>query len=64
MTLTPADRNSPVWRAIEQHYTDRLATLRAKNDAKQDAEATAYLRGQIAECKLILSLADDKPVAT
>lgn len=61
MKLTPAERTSPAWRTIQTYYVERLASLRARNDMPKSAEDTAYLRGQIAEAKLILGLGEDDP---
>lgn len=60
-TLSPADRRSPVWLAIEAHLTERLATLRGRNDGDMTPEKTAHLRGQITEVKALLTLAQDRP---
>ena len=59
--LTPADKGSPLWRALEDHFRDRLQSLRAKNDAPLTPAQTEYLRGQIFECKAFLGLAEDRP---
>ena len=64
LILTPADRRSPLWLLLEAHYTERLATLRAQNDADKPADKTATLRGQIAEVKALLDLAKDRPSVT
>lgn len=51
------DPRSETWRALEAHINERLATLRAQNDAiTLDGNSTAVLRGRIAELKSILSL--------
>ena len=47
--LTPADRMSPLWRALHEHLTNRLAT----------PEKTARLRGQIAEVKALLAMNEE-----
>ena len=60
-TLAAGDRINPLWRAIEAHLTDRLATLREQNDSDKSPDKTAHLRGQIAEVKLLLALAEDRP---
>jgi hypothetical protein len=60
-SMTPADRQSAVWLKLKEHYTQRLNTLREQNDGKLDAEATAKIRGRIAECKLIISLGKEEP---
>ena len=59
--LSQADKSSPVWRALEQHYAERLQTLRAKNDAALTPEQTERIRGQIFEVKAFLGLADERP---
>ena len=60
-TLTPADKASPLWRALEAHYTERLQSLRMQNDASLLPERTERIRGQIFECKAFLGLADERP---
>ena len=62
-TIAAHERSSPLWRNLADYYTERLAMLRAQNDIPQDADKTAYKRGQIAECKAILALADELPSA-
>lgn len=58
-------RATPLWAALEAHYTERLATLRAQNDAPgMSPERTEFIRGQIAECKAFLQLAQDPPSVT
>lgn len=57
--LNPSDKASPLWRALAGYYTDRLAMLRAQNDAPKSAEDTASLRGRIIEVKALLALEDD-----
>jgi hypothetical protein len=61
--LSRADKDSPLWRALEAHYRNRLQSLRAQNDATQTPEKTERLRGQIFECKALLGLAEDRPIA-
>lgn len=58
-SLSKHDRTTALWRALAEHYADRLTTLRIQNDATCDADKTAFRRGQIAECKAFLALADD-----
>ena len=53
------ERTSALWRALHEHYTARLAVLRSQNDHPNDAERTAFKRGQIAEAKAFLALADE-----
>lgn len=57
--LKQSDVHSATWNRIKDHVEKRLAMLRLKNDGQLDAIQTAFLRGQIAELKLIADL--DKP---
>lgn len=59
--LSDYERQSAFWKKLATHMTERLASLRARNDAVRSPEKTNLLRGQIAELKHLLSLADDKP---
>ena len=54
--LSESDRRSPLWLALMAHYTERLATLRARNDTPAAEAATADTRGRIAEVKALLDL--------
>ena len=51
------DFDSPTWAALHERAATRLALLRRKNDGELSVEATARLRGQIAELKDFLALA-------
>lgn len=63
--LNPLERATPLWARIAEHYTERLATLRAQNDQQGlSPERTEFIRGQIAECKALLQLAQDPPPVT
>lgn len=63
--LTLMERATPVWARLQDHYTNRLATLRAQNDQRGlSPEQTEFIRGQIAECKAFLQLAQDPPLVT
>ena len=48
---------------LKEYYTDRLNTLRAKNDDCQP-EKTERLRGRIAEAKHILSMCEPSTLQT
>lgn len=61
MILTPADRQSAIWLKLKEHYTQRLNTLREQNDGNLDAEATAKIRGRIAEARQFLALGNPAP---
>ena len=63
MKISKQDRLTPLWRELEAHYTERLASLRAQNDAMQTPEQTARLRGQIMEIKAFLDLATERTPA-
>ena len=59
--LTPADRESLLWKKIERETTARRDSLRIMNDTNLDALATAKVRGQIAGCTMILNWAITDP---
>lgn len=56
LNLEPHEVRTDLWKKIEQYFTERLEIHRAKNDQDKSDIQTAKLRGQIAECKHILSL--------
>lgn len=59
--LDEGDLISPTWRKIRRHYEARLDELRLKNDSTtHDMEATAHIRGGIAEVKRLLELATNE----
>jgi hypothetical protein len=60
-SMTSADRQSAVWLKLKEHYTQRLNTLREQNDGNLDAEATAKIRGRIAEARQFLALGKEAP---
>jgi len=55
------DFRSETWRALESMATNKLESLRKKNDGQLDELATAHLRGRIAELKDLLTLAKPAP---
>lgn len=59
LLLTTADRNSALWRKIEEHLQQHLTLLRARNDGPLDEIETASLRGQIKTLKGFLALGDE-----
>jgi hypothetical protein len=59
--LAPHERANEVWMRLEKHLADRLETLRVQNDGDQSEEATAKLRGRIAEIKALLNVGKDQP---
>lgn len=54
--LTDEDRQSPLWRRLEAHFTDKLARLRVQNDAALTEQQTSALRGRIDTLKAIINL--------
>lgn len=59
--LDDTERHSSLWRKLAEYYQQRLALLRAKNDGDLDEARTARIRGQIAEVKQFLDLAEPGP---
>jgi len=60
-TLTPAERDSALWKKIEAHYEAHILTLRTMLEGDRTPDVTAKLRGRIAEVKNLLALASDTP---
>ena len=55
------DYRSETWKALEERASNKLDSLRRKNDGQLDDLATAHLRGRIAELKDLLTLAKPAP---
>lgn len=56
------DRTSAVWKKLKPFLEARLESLRKMNDSpKRGADVTAYLRGQIAELKVLIALDKETP---
>lgn len=62
LELSPAEKRSPLWLAIVEHLTERLATARAENDTSKTVEKTEHLRGRIFELKALIALGEDRPI--
>lgn len=60
-TLTPGERESPVFKKLYAHVEKRCNELRRQNDVLRPEQETAFIRGQISFCKEILKLAKDSP---
>lgn len=60
--LTEGDLVSPTWGKINIYLTKRLAHLRNQLEQDVDERKSTRIRGQIAEVKLFLGLADDRPI--
>ena len=60
LKLNQIEASTPLWHLLRAHYEARLANLRGQNDnPNNDPTKTAFLRGQIAEVKALLTI--DKP---
>jgi hypothetical protein len=62
LILTAGEKMDPLWRKLTDHWTERLAALRAQNENNLGPDETAILRGRIKELKANLALATDSPV--
>lgn len=58
--VAPHERTSQLWLKLREHFEKRLAVLRARNDKPASVDRSNVLRGQIAELKHLLQLADEK----
>jgi hypothetical protein len=58
--LNVHDLSSGAWGKLMEHFKDRLAHLRAQNDANIGEIETAELRGRIKEIKRLMDLDDPK----
>lgn len=59
--LTNSEKQSGLWMRLENHFKDRLETLRKQNDGDLTEIQTARLRGQIATFGTLLRLGKDMP---
>lgn len=59
MIFADHEKDSIVWHKIKAHIESRISLLRAQNDNVLDEVDTATIRGQIKECKALLSLSDE-----
>ncbi len=58
MTERPTYIDDPAFNRFIEDQKKRLEKLRADNDSNLDPQQTAYLRGQIAELKRTIKLAE------
>lgn len=59
------ETHGETWREVEAHASKRLSRSLSMLEAKDcDPETTAYLRGQIAENRVLLALADKPKLTT
>lgn len=61
MLFTDFDRQSSTWMKVREHLTEKLATLRVKNDATMTQEETIRMRARIEEVKSLMKLGDEPP---
>ncbi len=61
MKLTVEETNSALWKKLADHLRGRIEMLRMRNDHHQSEDSTSRLRGQIAELKGLLGLAEADP---
>ena len=61
MKLTEAQRGTPLWRDLTEHFEKRLAALRTLNDQDASETTTAKTRGRILQIKEFLALALPTP---
>ena len=60
LKINQIEASTPLWFSMRAHYESRLSNLRAQNDnPANDPAKTAFIRGQIAEVKALLTI--DKP---
>ena len=64
MKLSLAERESALWRKIEEEMNSRLQVLREKNDGNHDASTTSEIRGQIRQIKEVLAWGQIDPQIT
>lgn len=60
MKFTKQELSSSAWMKLEAYLREKLVALRAQNDGDMSLEATARLRGRIAQVKFILALGEDQ----
>ena len=61
MRLNFEERNSALWFKLNEFMTERIDTLRRKNDGMLDEITTASIRGEIRALKELVALATDPP---
>ena len=60
MKLSTLEKQSAAWLRLDAYMNEQLKSLRLQNDGELSAEATARLRGRIAQLKTILALGEDR----
>jgi hypothetical protein len=61
LKITPDDSHNPLWHKIEAQLKNRLASLRSQLEGPKELDETNRIRGGIAEVKLMLNAAAEKP---
>lgn len=59
MVLERSDFKTTTWKRLSELLNERLFDLRKMNDQQHEPIKTATIRGQIAEVKRILALAEE-----
>lgn len=60
--LTPAEKNSALWRKLAKYFDDSLLAQRERNDViTNDEHKTAVIRGHIEFLKRVIALGDEPP---
>lgn len=62
MGLTSYDFDSPTWKAIKAHFTERRDFLRKMNDAPMSESDRGQLIGRIQEVKALLAMEEQAPL--
>lgn len=54
--LAEGEKQSPLWKRLEEHFGERLEHFRSRNDGPLDPVQTANLRGRIETYRDLLAL--------
>jgi CRISPR/Cas system-associated endonuclease Cas3-HD len=58
MKLTAYERESALWKKLEEHMIEKLGIYRSRNDGDLNEIETARLRGRISQVKEFLALSE------
>jgi hypothetical protein len=61
-TLSDADKAQGLWVRLLGHLQSQMHRARERNDAVQDEQTTASLRGEIRCLKRLIALGDSRPM--
>jgi hypothetical protein len=59
--LSETDKASGLWLRLKEHFEERIAAARQRNDNIQSDADTAALRGEIRALKRLVRLGEDRP---